>query len=220
MHARDFLANGFAVVDLGIPESEVVWLRQVLLDLVRTRGTDDRIIIQDLVPSDGPASRLTQVLEPEVLRPRILRSTAHRSARSLAAGLLDSDAADLRFFGHMMLKGPGGVAVPWHQDAAYWAQGRHRALSVWLPLADATIAGGCLHFVPGSHHGELLPHQRIDVEPGILLEAAGVREEDAIACPLRAGVAAVHDCMTLHYSGPNRTSLDRPAFIQTFLSHW
>jgi hypothetical protein len=213
-----FASNGFIVADLDVPTHELHWLREVLNILVARGAGESRAVVQDLVPPDVCESEhlLVQVLEPEAVISGIASTVIHRSARSIAARLLGCDAHDLRFFGHMvMMRGP---ETPWHQDVAYWEPGSaYRALTVWVPLADASVESGCLQFIPGSHLEPLRAHRRIGDDPGILIEAFGVDATTAVACPVAAGVATIHDSRMLHYSGPNRTDSDRAAFIQTFL---
>ncbi|GAB5518230.1 MAG: hypothetical protein RhofKO_04810 [Rhodothermales bacterium] len=51
----------------------------------------------------------------------------------------------------------GGV-VAWHQDYSYWTRTKPmRHLTCWIGLDDATKDNGCLHYIPRSHHWELLP---------------------------------------------------------------
>ena len=215
-----FSENGFDVADLAVPTHELVWLQEVLRELIARGAEDRRTVIQDLAPpGNGSGYRLAQVLEPELVVPDILNMTAHRAARSVASLILGCDGASLRFFGHMVLKAAlQGPETPWHQDVAYWQPGRdYQALSVWLPLIDTTVESGCMQFIPRSHRGPVHTHRRTDNNPALLLEAVGVETTAAVACPVPAGVATIHDCKTLHYAGPNRTSSGRPAFIQTFL---
>ena len=66
--------------------------------------------------------------------------------------------------GNHAINKPGGdgAPTPWHQDEAYWDQRfDHHAISIWIPLQDVAEANGCMVFVPGSHHGEVLPHRLI-----------------------------------------------------------
>ncbi len=48
----------------------------------------------------------------------------------------------------------GEESTPWHQDAAF-GDPRYdsEAVSFWLPLQEATIANGCLHFIPQPPRG-------------------------------------------------------------------
>jgi len=85
------------------------------------------------------------------------------------------------------------------------------------PLQPATLANGCMQFVPGSHKHEVLPHHSINDDPRIHgQEVDTTSTNDAVACPLPAGGATVHTNRTLHYAGPNQTDEPRRAYILLF----
>jgi hypothetical protein len=58
-----------------------------------------------------------------------------------------------------------------------------------------------MQFIPGSHRGPLVPHERKDPR-GHSLDAVGIDTARAIACPLPLGGATVHLPRTLHFTGP------------------
>jgi hypothetical protein len=95
-------------------------------------------------------------------------------------------------------------------------------VSCWVPLQDATVTTGCMHFVPGSHHWPELPHHHINHDPRIhglevQLEAPLVAGPTgtvrAVPCPVPAGGATFHLSRTLHFSGPNLSDTPRRAVI-------
>ena len=111
-----------------------------------------------------------------------------------------------------------GAETPWHQDEAYWDPAyAYEALSIWMPLQEATLENGCMQFIPGSHRLEVLPHQSIGNDPRVHgLVTDKVNPAQAVACPISAGCCTVHHCRTLHYAGPNRSPEPRRAYILTF----
>ena len=170
-------------------------------------------------PGDERGPALPQVIHPEKYEPWLLTTVHFRAARVLAGRLLGEDPDRLAAFGHMILKPAGhGVETPWHQDEAYMSPAwENRGLSVWTPLDDVTVESGCLHFVPGSHRGPVVRHFHIGHDPAVRgLVTDEVDPADAIPCPVPACAATVHDCRTLHYAGPNRTSSPRRAYVLVF----
>jgi ectoine hydroxylase-related dioxygenase (phytanoyl-CoA dioxygenase family) len=111
-----------------------------------------------------------------------------------------------------------GAETPWHQDEAYWdGDKEYEALSIWIPLQEATLENGCMQFVPGSHMLEVQPHHNIDHDPRVTgLVVDQETPEGAVVCPIPAGGATVHHCRTLHYAGPNRSDVPRRAYILIF----
>src|SRR5262249_25958331 len=120
---------------------------------------------------------------------------------------------------HAIFKPAGrGAATPWHQDEAYWDPTLdYTAMSLWIPLQEATVENGCMQFIPRSHRQDVLPHHCIDNDPRIHgLEVDSIDPSTAAACPIPAGGATIHHNRTLHYTGPNRTSIPRRAYILGF----
>ena len=119
---------------------------------------------------------------------------------------------------HSILKPAGyGKTTPWHQDEAYWDPWYDsRGLSIWLALQPATVANGCMWFVPGSNHFEILPHRSIGGDTRVhgleLLDDSAARR-DGVPVEIPAGGAVIHHCRTLHYAGPNTTDVQRYAYI-------
>lgn len=215
-----FRENGFLAVERLTTDAEIAWLRQIFEHIFdparagRRGGPVDR--------SGGAAApgqgRLGQAFFPEMQFPAILQSTFHRNAKRYAAALLGVPEAELSCWGHMINKPPGGRAVSWHQDHAYWQpELDYHALGVWLPLHDATIEMGAMQFLPGSHKRGLIPHRHED-DPAhnLLTVAEAVDASRAVACPLKAGGATFHHAETLHYTAPNSSDAPRLAFPMEF----
>jgi non-heme Fe2+,alpha-ketoglutarate-dependent halogenase len=100
--------------------------------------------------------------------------------------------------------------VSWHQDLRYWGLDTNDLVSVWLALSPASLESGCMHVLPGSHKGELLPHKD-EYEPDNLLTrgqeiAVEVDDEKTVAMPLAPGDISLHNVRLAHASGPNRAA--------------
>lgn len=180
------------------------------------RDAGDQFDLAGTDQDDRPAA-LPQVMHPSKYEPEMAASGWRVAGQAIAAALL-GDAAEF-LEDHAILKPAGhGAETPWHQDEAYWDPAfEYRALSVWVPLQEATLENGCMQFVPGSHLRDVLPHHSIGHDPrvhGLEVDAAVIT--GAVACPLPAGGATVHHCRTLHYAGPNRSAAPRRAYIMTF----
>lgn len=103
-----------------------------------------------------------------------------------------------------------------HQDAAFNAMDA-RSVIVWIALADADEANGCMHFMPGSHllGGLTIVSER---DCNLRREAAADAEARCGSVPIemRAGCAAFFSDLLVHTSPPNRTTdRDRPALTLT-----
>ncbi len=135
-------------------------------------------------------------VKPFVLSPRLGK---------IAARLMGTPARI--WHDHALFKEPHtGAKTPWHQDTPYWphAQKMHQ-LTIWVALRDATIQNGCMSFIPGTH-------RMFDIEPVNLANpqdlydvAPQTKGLKPVTCELKAGSVTVHNGMTFHYAGPNRS---------------
>jgi hypothetical protein len=100
--------------------------------------------------------------------------------------------------------------VTWHQDLRYWGLDTDDLVSVWLALSPATLASGCMHVLPGSHQGELLPHKDEYAEGNLLTRgqeiAVEVDEALTVAMPLAPGELSLHNGRLAHASSPNQSA--------------
>jgi ectoine hydroxylase-related dioxygenase (phytanoyl-CoA dioxygenase family) len=215
-----FEANGFLAVERLTTDAEIAWLRQIFEHIFDPANAGRRGGPVDRSGSvaEGHGARLGQAFFPEMQFPAILQTTFHRNAKRYAAALLGVPAAELSCWGHMIRKAPGGRAVSWHQDHAYWQpELDYHALGVWLPLHDVSVEMGAMQFLPGSHERGLLAHRHEDDPAHNLLTVAEAPDATtAVACPLKAGGATFHHAETLHYTAPNATDRPRLAFPMEF----
>ena len=119
-------------------------------------------------------------------------------------------------FDHAIYKAPlNQRETPWHQDQAYTGHDRPlKTIHFWVPLQDATVANGCMEFVPGSHRHGLLQHARH--LNGHVLSAQIAKDSRVVTCPLTVGGFTIHSPLTLHHTGPNTTATIRRAWILHF----
>jgi 2-oxoglutarate-dependent dioxygenase len=101
-----------------------------------------------------------------------------------------------------------------HQDNRYWHLEPPQAVTIWVALDDATVANGCVHYVPGSHRRGRIEHERTDPDSVLL---AAVTDEQAVPYPVPAGAALVHHAQVLHGSPPNRTAAPRRAYCIVYM---
>jgi ectoine hydroxylase-related dioxygenase (phytanoyl-CoA dioxygenase family) len=219
-HIEYLRRNGFLALERLASLDEVERLKSIFKELFDRRAGRDRGMHFDLAGTDEddhPAS-LPQIMNPSQLRPALLKSEFMANARSIALQLLGPDA-DFAFDHALLKPASTGAGTPWHQDEAFsdpfWDLNQ---MSFWMPLQDATLENGCLHFIPGSHKGEVLPHRSYKDDPKIhALECVdGFDPESAVACPIPAGGVTIHTPRTLHSAGPNLTDQPRFAYVVVF----
>lgn len=212
-----FERDGFTHVERITTDEELAWLGPIYDSLFASRRGAWRGGYFDLArPYDSDGQDLVpQVLAPEHRFPQLRETTLLRNAIAIGAQLLGVGSADIRTWGHMILKPPQvGGELPWHQDEAYWDTGfRYRALGCWMPLDPATRTSGCMHFLPGSHREGVRAHRHIGDDPSVHgLIADGVDGDGQVAVPLAPGGATFHHCRTLHRTPPNESDHVRRAW--------
>jgi phytanoyl-CoA hydroxylase len=110
----------------------------------------------------------------------------------------------------------GGTELPWHQDGGvFWGLDREPFLQLWTALDDAPPDGGCLEFLPGSHHAGLATPDGGVVPPAHLL--ASQAEARAVAVPVVAGEVVMIHNHVWHRSRRNLTGRTRRAFTLCLL---
>jgi len=154
---------------------------------------------------------LVTVVSPEATEPELKRTRLAETARQAAAALYNCAPDAILMGWRIFLKRPGADGTPWHQDAAYRPP-PHIGASMFVPLDSVDSEVSCMRYSPGSHLLGLRPHV---LEHGHF--AAKDPDSGATAlCPLRAGEAVIHHCLTLHATGPHEGALARRAFAIVF----
>ncbi|MCF7687980.1 MAG: phytanoyl-CoA dioxygenase family protein [Cephaloticoccus sp.] len=213
-----YQANGYLAIDTVMPELEIAEVRRIY---DRLFNEDRELAGADTYDLSGQKGRggkeaIPQILQPAKYAPALL---ATQMVANLKAMMQQLHGLETKMVGdHAINKPPhNAAATPWHQDEAYWNPAKeYSSLSVWVPLQSATKENGCMHFVPGSHQLEIVPHQPIGdnpLTPGLEVVPGAFDFSSAVACELPAGGATFHHGRTLHYTPPNNSDDFRRAYI-------
>jgi ectoine hydroxylase-related dioxygenase (phytanoyl-CoA dioxygenase family) len=214
--------HGYLAIDVLTTQDEVATMRVIYDRLFQTQAGREEGNQFDLAGTDedGKEAALPQILGPAKYAPELQNLLARANALQIARQLLGPNAT---WSGDHAIFKPArsGAPTPWHQDEAYWnPQVDYNALSIWMPLQEATLENGCMQFIPGSHKHDVVPHRPINNDPRIhgleLSEEAGVDISTPAICPLPPGGATLHSSRTLHYTAPNLSDVPRRAYIMTF----
>jgi len=218
---RTFHRDGCVAIPRITSPAEIALLLEIFTRLFAT-GVGRREGAQfDMLSHEEDAAPRTL---PTIINPidyaRELRDLEFRSNALHAARQLLGPRA-VPSFEHVILKPPHiGAATPWHQDEAYRVDAgfEYSQVSIWMPLQDATVENGCMHYLPGSHRFGVLPHKSPGDDHKVhAIECVGDFDPmQGVSFPLPAGGATLHHGRTLHYTGPNRTDSPRFAYILAF----
>lgn len=216
-----FRRDGFTSIERITTDEELEWLEPIYDFLFHAKRGSWKGSYFDLArPYEAEGDDLVpQVLTPEMRFPQLVDTNVAANARAIAAQLLDEPAGVLKQWGHMILK-PARVGgeLPWHQDEAYWDERlTYKAVGCWVPLDPATVESGCMHFIPGSHLGEVRAHRHIDDDPNVHgLFTEDVDPSQEVAVPVPIGGATFHHNRTLHRTTPNVSERVRRAWANEF----
>jgi hypothetical protein len=119
------------------------------------------------------------------------------------------------FQSQFILKNPGVIGQPWHQDSHYFRFDRQPQVGVWIALSRATLENGCLWVLPGSHRAGLFAHvpdRRPAANRGYL-EVVGQDESGRVPCLMAPGDVLFFHSYLLHMSTDNVADERRTALV-------
>ncbi len=145
---------------------------------------------------------------PDRLLPSFDKLTRHPNLIAAASQILGPDL--MVWSAGLFIKEPRSPKiVSWHQDLTYWGLDDAEETTCWVALSPATLASGCMKFVPGSHKHRLVPHVDTFDDNNLLTRgqevAVEVNPEDGVAAELKTGQASMHHGHLIHASDPNTT---------------
>lgn len=110
---------------------------------------------------------------------------------------------------------PGAGETFFHQDFMNWGVDRSGGLTFWIALADLVPESGTMAFLSGSHKAGVMGHYRSHGSGGLLADFPELAEKcpSSGALSYAAGDATVHNALTVHGAGANRTDAPRWAWI-------
>jgi phytanoyl-CoA hydroxylase len=179
-------------------------------------ATESRFMFQT-EPGYEPDPANPDDLEPHVrklawfseLTPTFVHiSLEHPKIKPFLATLLGDDP--VYYQSMALLKPPGGVEKPWHQDNAYFrVEDPQRMLGIWIALDEATVENGCMHVWPGAHHRGPMKHHHDSTDCTILSDR--MAELEMLPIPLKPGGILIFHSNLPHYTPPNRSDHRRRA---------
>lgn len=119
------------------------------------------------------------------------------------------------FQSQFILKNPGVIGQPWHQDSYYFTFDRQPQVGVWVALSRATLENGCLWVLPGSQENDILEHvpdRRAEANRGYL-EIVSEDDSARVPCLMEPGDVLFFHSYLLHMSTDNVADERRSAMV-------
>jgi len=117
-----------------------------------------------------------------------------------------------------LIKPPFGNPTGWHCDNPFWSFSSRDAISLWVALDDATLANGCLWYLPGTHKTATFDPVGIGKNQRELFKQYPEwMEIEPVACDCPVGSAVLHNGLTAHGAGANMTNRPRRAMTCAYM---
>ena len=226
--------NGFLVIENFLDEKELnLWRR------VTDEAVDERMAMS--LPAGGAMKMGEEAkdgatLTKEYARPQVDEDSYYSGIFKQCVRLADTNEEmhDLMFDERLgrvagtlaqtdgmriwhdqaLIKPPYGNPTSFHLDNPYWSFSSSGALSIWVALDDATLANGCLWYLPGTQKTASYDRSVVGIGANmrdvfkIYPEWKTIEAKNA-ACP--AGSAVFHSGLIAHGAGANMTAHPRRA---------
>jgi phytanoyl-CoA hydroxylase len=144
------------------------------------------------------------------------RTRAMGERDALAAPVCDLLGPDIDCFqSQFILKNPGVIGQPWHQDSYYFYFDRQPQVAAWVALSRATLQNGCLWVLPGSHKEPIhkhIPDRRPAANKGYL-EIVDADFTGRVAVTMEAGDVLLFHSFLMHMSTDNEADERRAAMV-------
>ncbi len=215
---KDFYRrNGYIIIEDFLDDQELETWRQVTDDAVRQRLIERN----GMTNQDNPDQYYAQVFVQCVR----LADTHEGMAKLMLDERLGEAAGELAgvdgiriWHDQALIKQPYGNPTAWHLDNPYWSFHSRDAISIWVALDRATLANGCLWYLPGTHLTARFDNVGIGENIADLFRVYPEwRNIEAVPAPAPAGSAVFHNGLTAHGAGANMTPRPRRAMTCAYM---
>lgn len=224
----EYEEQGFLVVEDFLQPDELEEWRSGVDGAMERRGTQ-RFSFRS--PNEGEIASTSKSAEDQAYYERVFtqRLNLWQTDRRMKELLFQpglgrfcgelAGVAGLRIWHDQALVKPRyGNPTAYHLDVPYWSFRSPDAITIWLALDDATMENGCLYYVPGSHKAEKYDNVGIGKELGALFDVYPEwADVPAVACPVPAGGALLHNGLVFHGAGANMTPGRRRAMTCAYM---
>ena len=210
--------QGFLVIENFLDADELARWRTATDEAVEQRlATRPDYLTNRRDPEAYYAEIFTQCLKLAETHP-VMHELMYDARLGRLAGTLAGVDGIRIWHDQALIKPPFGNPTAWHLDNPYWSFTAQDSLSIWVALDDATLANGCMWYLPGTqrtarHDNVGIGHKISD----LFRVYPEWREIEPVACPCPAGSAVFHSGLTAHGAGANMTNKPRRAMTCAYM---
>ncbi len=147
---RQYDENGFIAIPNFLSKAELEHWRTVTDDAVKQRLKKRNGFSNQSDPEAYYANVFVQCVKLADSHSGMRKIMFDEKLGQVAAELAGVDGIRI-WHDQALFKPPYGNPTGWHLDNPYWSFSSRQAISIWVALDDATLANGCLWYLPGTH---------------------------------------------------------------------
>ena len=214
---EQYRAQGFLLIDGFLDAKELEHWREMTGEAVRQRLSDTSILNNQADPDTYYAQVFTQCLRLADIHAGMAELIFDERLGRVAGTLAGIDGIRI-WHDQALFKPPYGNPTAFHFDNPFWSFYSRDAISIWVALDDATIANGCLWYLPGTHKEASFQAVGIGENLGDIFKAYPQwRNVAAVPAACPAGSAVFHNGLIAHGAGANMTPYPRRAMTCAYM---
>ncbi len=209
--------NGFVVIDNFLTKSELAHWQTTAEDAVKKRLAKRNGMTNQADPEQYYANVFVQCIRLADSHKGMRELMFDENLGRMAAELAGIDGIRI-WHDQALFKQPYGNPTGWHLDNPYWSFSSRQAISMWVALDDATLANGCLWYLPGTHKLARWENTGIGENIGSLFKIYPEwRKITSVPAPAKAGTAVFHNGLVAHGASANMTNTRRRAMTCAYM---
>jgi ectoine hydroxylase-related dioxygenase (phytanoyl-CoA dioxygenase family) len=209
--------QGYIVIEGFLSAAELEHWRAVTADAIQMRLANSQNLSNQADPDAFYAQVFTQCLRLADIHPGMAELIFDADLGRMASTLAGVDGIRI-WHDQALVKPPYGNHTAFHMDNPFWSFHSKQAISIWVALDDATLANGCLWYLPGTQLEATYESTGIGENLGGIFKAYPQwkrRQAVPAACP--AGSAVFHNGLIAHGAGANMTPYPRRAMTCAYM---
>jgi phytanoyl-CoA hydroxylase len=214
---EQYQAQGFIVIENFLDAAELEHWREVTADAIRVRLADSQGLSNQANPDAYYAQVFTQCLRLADIHAGMAELIFDERLGRVAGTLAGVDGIRI-WHDQALVKPPYGNPTAFHLDNPFWSFSSKDSISIWVALDDATLANGCLWYLPGTHRSATYEPTAIGESLGGIFKAYPAwKQIKALPAACPAGSVVFHNGLIAHGAGANMTPYPRRAMTCAFM---
>ncbi len=220
---ESYRQQGFIIINEFLSPGELEHWREVTQDAVDIRlamnsqANNQAILNNQGDPDAFYAQVFTQCLRLADIHDGMKELMFDERLGRLASTLAQVDGIRI-WHDQALFKPAYGNHTAFHFDNPFWSFYHKDAISLWVALDDATLANGCLWYLPGTHLEATFTAVGIGENLGDIFKAYPQwKKVEALPAACKAGSAVLHNGLIAHGAGANMTAYPRRAMTCAYM---